>query len=177
MNSTDNKRQAAGKRIGIALWCLLLVLLLATHWYPIRFRMLRLLMVAGVLLLWSGALWLVWSHKVMRRILIMVSALLLVFILWPSRPSNPQLMRQEYVQALKRYEGTKYVWGGEGKRGIDCSGLMRCGFIDANIKQGFSTFNPSLLREGFSLWWNDCSAKALKEEYQQRTRLLLTAPL
>ncbi|MBI3986575.1 MAG: C40 family peptidase [Lentisphaerae bacterium] len=29
------------------------------------------------------------------------------------------------VQCLRRYEGTLYVWGGENRRGIDCSGLVR----------------------------------------------------
>ena len=59
--------------------------------------------------------------------------------------------------------------------GIDCSGLVRSGLIKANYEQGILTFNPRLIREGFSLWWHDCSAKALGEEYRGRTWLLVSA--
>ena len=44
------------------------------------------------------------------------------------------------------------------------------------MKQGLTTLNPEVIREGFALWWNDCSAKELKDDYQGRTRLLLIAP-
>jgi hypothetical protein len=170
------KRRPDWKKIGFILWTSLLLLLLAIHWYPIRFGTLRLLLVVGVVTLWLGALWLVWQRKPLKRALIVVSILCIAFLLAPARPLPSQSLRQEYVRALKSYEGTTYVWGGESKRGIDCSGLMRCALIDANIKQGIKSFNASGLREGFSLWWNDSSAKALKEEYQGKTAFRFTAP-
>lgn len=32
--------------------------------------------------------------------------------------------RQAFIQAAKQLEGTPYVWGGESKGGVDCSGLV-----------------------------------------------------
>jgi hypothetical protein len=176
METHKSKRRFHWKMTGLALWSILFLLLLSIHWYPIRFGTLRLLLVVGVLALWCGVLWLSWQHKIAKRVLLTVSILLITFLLFPSRPSDSQTLRREYVRALKNYEGTTYVWGGESKRGIDCSGLIRCALIDANVKQGFAQINPSAIREGLSLWWNDCSANALKENYQDRTRLLFTAP-
>ncbi len=176
LNMDNPKRQLNEKRIGLALWSILFLLLVAIHFYPIRFGTLRLLMVVGVLALWSGALWLLWPHKAVRRTLLTASTLFIAFLLCPSRPSDPQTLRQQYVRSLKSYDGTTYVWGGESRSGIDCSGLVRSALIDANVKQGLTTANPSALREGLALWWNDCSAKALKDTYRGRTRLLFTAP-
>lgn len=84
-------------------------------------------------------------------------------------------LRRNYVGSLLKYEGTRYIWGGENWLGIDCSGLVRSGLIAANYRQGILHLNPSLVREGFSLWWHDCSARALGEEYRGRTRLLVSA--
>ena len=55
-------------------------------------------------------------------------------------------LRQKYVDSLVRYEGTKYVWDGENRLGIDCSGLVRKGLIDAAVRAGISTWNPRLIR-------------------------------
>ena len=79
------------------------------------------------------------------------------------------------MRALKSYEGTPYVWGGENRRGIDCSGLIRSAMIDANWQRGLKTCNPALLRQAFSLWWHDSSALAMKQEYRGQTRLLFTS--
>ena len=164
------------KKIGLILWLILFALMLAVHWYPIRFGTIRFALVAGVLLLWLGALWLSWNRKTVRGVLLACSLGVFIFALAPSRPTNPQALRQEYVQALQKYENTPYIWGGESKRGIDCSGLMRCALVDANIKKALTTFNPSSLRTGFSIWWHDSSARAMKEEYQDKTRFLFTSP-
>lgn len=175
MEAAKSKRQFNWQKIGFALWSILSLLVLAVHWYPVRFGTLRLFLVVAVLILWCGAVCLLWKYKIAKRVLLVASVLFAVFLLSPSHSSNPQSLQQEYVRALKSYDGTPYVWGGESKRGIDCSGLMRCALIDANVKQGFTNVNPAAIREGFSLWWNDCSAKALKEEYQGKTRFLFAA--
>ncbi|MFN2599036.1 MAG: NlpC/P60 family protein, partial [Pyrinomonadaceae bacterium] len=51
-------------------------------------------------------------------------------------------MRRAYIASLESYEGTRYVWGGENSRGIDCSGLVRRGLINADFHEGVVTANP-----------------------------------
>lgn len=162
-------------QIGLIGWLVLFALLLAMHWYPIRFGTFRLLMVAGTVVCWLGAIGLSWRCKNLKRVLLAVTAIGILFLISPGRSANPSALRQEYVRALQSYEGTAYVWGGESRRGIDCSGLMRCALIDANVKIGLATLNPGLLREAFSLWWTDSSARAMKEEFQDKTRFLQAA--
>ncbi len=170
--TTTPQRKLGWYHVGLVGWLLLFALLLAMHWYPIRFGTLRLVMVAGAALWWLGTIGLAWRYKTIQRIFLATSAALILFLILPSRPADPQKLRQEYVRALQSYDGTVYVWGGESRRGIDCSGLMRCALIDTNVKLGFTTLNPSLLREAFALWWHDSSAKAMKEEFRGKTRFL-----
>ena len=47
--------------------------------------------------------------------------------------------------------------------------------MHANFKQGTATANPRLLREGFFIWWNDCSARDLGSGYQGKTRVVADA--
>jgi hypothetical protein len=100
---------------------------------------------------------------------------LAVVVAAPTRSHDVSALREEYVRALRSYESVPYVWGGESRRGIDCSGLVRCGMIAAAKSHGLATLNPGLLRESFLLRWNDSSAKALKEEHRSKTRLLFMA--
>lgn len=163
------------QKIILAVWLLLWPVLIGLHLYPIRLAAIRLALLLGVFLIWAGVLMIFWNVKVLRWICISILFIFIAGCFWPKRAENSQELRQEYVRSLLRYKGVTYVWGGETKRGIDCSGLMRCGLVDADWKRGIATFNPALLRAGFSLWWNDCSALAMKEEYQNRTRLLFTS--
>jgi len=167
---------AKGWKKGVfAIWLLLWPLLLVIHLYPIRIAAVRLGLLLVVFLIWLGMLLLCWNRKSVRWAWFIISFIFVICCLWPKRTYNPQILREEYINSLLTYKGVPYVWGGENKRGIDCSGLMRCGLIDAEVKRGIATLNPSLVRAGFSLWWNDCSARAMKEEFQGRTRLLFTA--
>ncbi len=63
-----------------------------------------------------------------------------------------------YVGNLKRYQGTRYLWGGENFIGIDCSGLIRRAIMDSYRDYGIRTLNGKLLRELLYLWWYDTSA-------------------
>lgn len=168
------------RKIGFVIWVLWFAILLLAPWFPIRFGLLRFALVLCALALWLGASWLLWTYRGTRRIacgVLLLGLLCMAFVIFaPAKPQNPQALRAQYVRALQSYEGTPYLWGGESKRGIDCSGLMRCALIDANWQQGWSTLNASAIRAAFSIWWNDSSAKAMKEEYQGRTRLLFTSP-
>lgn len=95
------------------------------------------------------------------------------FLLLPGRPASTETLRQDYLDALRGYTSAVYVWGGETRAGIDCSGLVRRGLIDANLARGLRSANPALVRQGLSLWLNDCSAKALGEEYRGWTQAVL----
>jgi len=94
----------------------------------------------------------------------------------PGRNADTQQLCNVYLRSLQTYEGTRYIWGGENTLGIDCSGLVRAGLIKANVEQGLLTLNPELVRFGLSLWWHDCSAKALGEEYRGLTRRITSSP-
>jgi cell wall-associated NlpC family hydrolase len=60
------------------------------------------------------------------------------------------------------------VWGGEGRRGIDCSGLPRRAYRDALFANGraFRLFAQQ--------WWFDASARALGNRHRNDTVALET---
>jgi len=107
--------------------------------------------------------------------LLLAGILTSVFLICPGRLPDSQNLQNAYLRSLRTYSGTYYIWGGENKLGIDCSGLVRAGLIKANFEQGLLTANPRLVRNALSLWWYDCSAKALSEEYRGLTRHIARA--
>lgn len=140
-------------------------------------RVSRLNTVGFVLGLLATCLSFIWPHKRTRKIsLVLLSALALLLIIpWKIRTS-PETLRSRYVESLHTYEGCPYFWGGESHRGIDCSGLLRKGLIDACLQSGVVNLDPGLIRHGISLWWHDTSALALGEEHQGLTQRLFDAP-
>ena len=155
----------------LALWLLLVALML----FPIRTGATRLgllLLVGGI---WLGALRLAWPHKPLRFFGLALTVMAGAFFFLPGRAPDPEALRQADIQSLRGYEGTKYVWGGETHRGIDCSGLVRCGLIGADLRLGLRTLNPRLLRTGLSLWWHDGSASDFGQGYGGRMRPLFSA--
>jgi len=85
-------------------------------------------------------------------------------------------LRSDYISGLQRYNGVTYYWGGESFRGIDCSGLIRRGLIDALFRRGLRTFDAGLVRRAISLWWHDCTASALGEQHRGLTVRLFDTP-
>ena len=125
---------------------------------------------------WAGALALWWQVKWIRVVCLATALLLLAIMVLPGRGIDSGKLRNAYVESLRRYEGTRYVWGGENMMGIDCSGLVRRGLIDAMLRQGAATANPSLIRQSFLMRWFDCSALAMQEGYRGQTFRLMSAP-
>lgn len=100
---------------------------------------------------------------------------LLLLALWPLPRTDGTRLRIHYQEALLSYRGTPYVWGGENKRGLDCSGLIRRAMLDALLRTGWEIKNPALWREASLLWWNDCSANEMKRGYRGRIHPLFHA--
>lgn len=156
----------------LALWPITLALIL----YPVSNGWLRVATLICLALLWARLLGFCWRWKALRLAVLTLTLLVIVGLNLPGRHPDKQALRERYIHALRSYEGIRYVWGGENRLGIDCSGLVRVGLINANFREGLETLNPGLMRAGLSLWWQDCSARALGEENRQFARHLFDAP-
>jgi len=165
------------RRVLTVLWFSLFPLLLLFWYAPVISLRIRIITLIIILSIFGGALWLSWSRRWVRWSLIALYLLLTVSISLPYRPQiNRSKLQMKYCKDLETYTGCKYVWGGEGRFAMDCSGLVRRGLEDALVGQGIRTLNPFLIRQGILLWWNDTTAKALGEGYDGRTRLITIAP-
>jgi len=159
------------------LWLAFLGFLVALALFPVSYRSTRLASLGLGLALWVGLIALTWRWHLVRFVLLGITFLIAGFFLLPAhgRPSV-ETLRTDYLTGLRRYEGVRYYWGGETARGIDCSGLVRRGLIDALFWRGIRTFHPGVVREAFSLWWHDCSASALGLQHRGLTVHLLETP-
>jgi hypothetical protein len=144
-------------RAGLGLFLLWALLM----YYPVRTQLYRL----AILITFAGVLacliLILRRHRILRWLPIAFPAIMLVFFILPGRPSDPAVLRRAYVAALHRYLGVRYVWGGENRFGVDCSGLLRAALIDAHIREALRTLNPQLARDACALWWHDNSARDL----------------
>ena len=134
--------------------------------YPIGNKLLRVTSLASGLLFFSGVLWFWWKNTSVRYLILTGGGLLVGAGLLPGRGISVSSLQQRYTQALGRYEGTRYIWGGENRRGIDCSGLVRQGMVDATFHEGLTTLNGRLIRHSLAMRWYDCSAEALRDGYR-----------
>ncbi len=131
--------------------------------------------IALAAIVWSMGLALWYTRPWPRAVFLAVAAFVLWVAVAPGRPYDPEALRRDNVACLRTFPGTRYVWGGENRLGIDCSGLVREGMIDATMRRGVATLNPHLIRTSVWMWWHDCSAADLGEGYRGRTRLLFEA--
>jgi NlpC/P60 family len=158
------------------LWCLALFLVVVLLIQPISYTIMRLAIAILIVAIWVGIFYLWWRRVAIRIVAITISLLLLLVAVAPDRPVNIAALRSEYIQQLHTYTGTPYVWGGENRLGIDCSGLVRQGLIRANLQQGIVTLNPTLVRRGLAMWWFDLSAMALRDGDRGWTYRLFQSP-
>jgi cell wall-associated NlpC family hydrolase len=159
------------------LWLAALVLFVVVEIIPVSSRLTRASSLALFVVVWFGLIGLCWHLRVLRFSLLGVTALSVGFLALPARslPATDSL-RSNYVAGLRRYDRVTYSWGGESPMGIDCSGLIRRGLIDSLFCRGIHTFDPGLVRRAFSLWWNDCPARALGQGHNGLTVHLLDTP-
>jgi hypothetical protein len=165
------------KRTKWLLWLALLGLLIALALFPVGSRITRLASLVLTFIVWFGFVALVWRRQSLRFLLLGITIIALILLVLPSRAiPPPHTLRSDYIAELRRYDGVPYYWGGESSRGIDCSGLIRRGLIDALLRRGVRTFDTGLIRRAIRLWWDDCSASALGAQHHRLTVRLFDAP-
>jgi cell wall-associated NlpC family hydrolase len=152
------------------LWLATLGVLGALLLFPPSYRSTRFGLLFIGAIAWLGFIALTWPRRGLRWALLAITFVAGGFFLLPARESvTPEQLRAEYLAQLQRYDGVSYYWGGETHRGIDCSGLIRRGLIDALIWRGLQAADASPVRQGIFLWWDDCSANALSTHHHGQT--------
>jgi len=151
------------RRAWLAWWLVCSALLLLSSWRPASSTASKLISLGAL----SGLLTLPFVLWRRARVGLAAGSVLLVgFLLLPAREADAASLRARYLHALRGFEGTHYVWGGETHRGIDCSGLVRTALMEASFEEGLHRVDPGLLRRALALWWFDSSAQALGEGYR-----------
>jgi len=127
--------------------------------------------IAGALL---GLAIITWKQRSLSLVSLILPLLVAIPFLLPSGKIDGEELRENYVRRMSKYEGTKYFWGGESSRGIDCSGLPRRALRDSLVSYGVRHLNGSAFRCYLEQWWFDASAEALAEGYRDYTNPLGT---
>lgn len=154
------------------IWIWIVILTLIVWLWPIEYRITRFALTTGLATSWAGALFLWWNRKRLRVALISCGILPIVIMCLPGRAPDPAGLGADYAKGLQVYRGVRYVWGGEGLLGIDCSGLVRKGLVWGQLFHGLRTVNGRPIRDAVILWWHDASAMALRDGYRDWTEEL-----
>jgi hypothetical protein len=157
------------------LWLVLPPIFLVLWYFPYIDFPIRVLTWSVGFLFLVGAVCFAWKFAVARCLLLIIYSLIIVFLVLPGRPLPDRATLQTgYCHALKSYLGCRYIWGGEGYLGIDCSGFVRKGLEDTLAREGIFTLNPRMLRQSVSLYWHDTNARVIGNGYAGRTQLIAT---
>lgn len=162
-------------RIALRVWKLLCLIVVLLFLFPISTGIIRTFQLIILPSVWLGAIVLTYKRTWPAVIIAACGLGILCLFLLPGRSVNSDQLQNLYVRHLQRYKGTIYIWGGENKLGIDCSGLVRRAMINANLQIGLTTLNPTATRQAFTIWWYDCSAKALGTHYKSFTESVMEA--
>lgn len=150
-------------------WLIIIVgvfLIALTLLHPVNQAALRIAGIVGIFLIWLSLLIKCRRKSTPSVILLALPVVLTIYLVVPIRITDHELLRSEYLEALKKLDGSAYIWGGESTIGVDCSGLPRLALRQAHCRRFFSTGNPSHARAWLESWWFDSSAKALSNGYR-----------
>ena len=161
------------QKVWFRYWVVVCLAALVLGLYPINTFLLRIALFAVLVGVGVGGYYFGRHNKFVCGSFLILALLTVGFLSCPGRDFDRRQLRGAYIHALRSYEGTKYIWGGENWLGIDCSGLVRAGLMKASFQSGLRTLNPRLTRFALSLWWHDASAAALGQENRQLTKRLL----
>ncbi len=137
--------------------------------HPLNSLLIRLALLGCVAGSWMGMVVLGWRWRWWRVGLLVLPVVAMVPVMLPGGEIDGEELRADYVRRLGVFEGTRYYWGGESARGIDCSGLPRRAMRDALLAYGLRHGNGRAIREWVGQWWFDASARALAEGYRGYT--------
>lgn len=136
---------------------------------PVNSKILKLAFLGCIVGAWIGLMILSWRRKKLTIFALILPFIVAIPLILPGGDIDSEELRLDYVRRMSELEGTKYFWGGESSRGIDCSGLPRRAFRDALLAYGIKHFSGRAFRSYIEQWWFDASAKALGEGYRNYT--------
>ena len=136
---------------------------------PVNSTSLKLAFLGCCFLAWLGFLLNGWRWKWVKIASLAVPFLLAIPFLLPARRIDVDELREDFVGRMLAYEGTRYYWGGENWKGIDCSGLPRRAFREALFIYGARHLDGGALRAAAGNWWFDAGARALAAGYRGGT--------
>ena len=139
---------------------------------PVNSKLLKLAFLGSGVIAWIGFAVLVQKPEILRIFAFFLPVMLAIPVFLPGGKINADELREDYLRRMAEFEGTKYLWGGESDRGIDCSGLPRRALRDALRAYGFRHANGKAFRAYLEQWWFDASARALGEGYRDYTKPL-----